>query len=53
MVLTYAPTNVVGDEKAKDDFYLLLFACLKSVPTNNKFILLGDFNVDFGSAWRE
>jgi hypothetical protein len=50
VVLPYAPTNVVGDEKTKDDFYLLLFACFKNALTSDKLILLGDFNVDFNSA---
>jgi hypothetical protein len=52
MVIAYAPTGM-GEDAAKDAFYLMLFACLKEAPTNNKVVVLGDFNADLGSVWQE
>jgi len=43
----------MGEDAAKDAFYLMLFACLKEAPTNNKVVVLGDFNADLGSVWQE
>lgn len=52
MVTAYAPTNM-GEDAAKDAFYLMLFACLKEAPTSDKVVVLGDFNAELGSAWQE
>jgi hypothetical protein len=49
MVTTYAPTNM-GEDAAKDAFYLMLFTCLKEALTNDKVVVLGDFNAEVGSA---
>jgi exonuclease III len=51
MVTAYAPTDA-GEDAAKDAFYLMLFAYLKGPPASDKLIVLGDFNVELGSAWR-
>ncbi|CAM6044969.1 unnamed protein product [Sphagnum compactum] len=48
----YAPTDM-GEDAAKDTFYLMLFACLKEAPTSDKVVVLGDFNAELGSAWQE
>jgi hypothetical protein len=50
MVIAYAPTYM-GEDVAKDAFYLMLFACLKEAPINNKVVVLGDFNAELGNAW--
>ncbi len=52
VVTAYAPTDV-GEDAAKDAFYLMLFACLKGVLASDKLIVLGDFNVELGSAWQK
>jgi hypothetical protein len=52
VVTTYAPTDV-GEDVAKDAFYLMLFACLKGAPASDKLIVMGDFNAELGSAWQE
>jgi hypothetical protein len=52
MVTAYAPMDM-GEEVAKDTFYLMLFACLKEAPTSDKVVVLRDFNVELGSVWRE
>jgi endonuclease/exonuclease/phosphatase family metal-dependent hydrolase len=52
MVTAYAPTDM-GEDAAKDAFYLMMFACLKEAPTSNKVVVLGDFNAELGSAWQE
>jgi hypothetical protein len=49
MVTTYAPMDA-GEDAAKDAFYLMLFACLKGAPIRDKLIVIGDFNVELGSA---
>ncbi len=49
MVTAYAPTNM-GEDAAKDAFYLMLFTCLKEAPTNDKVVVLGDFNAELGSV---
>ncbi len=49
VVTTYAPTNM-GEDAAKDTFYLMLFACLKEAPTSGKVVVLGDFNAELGSV---
>jgi hypothetical protein len=43
----------MGEDAAKDAFYLILFACLKEAPTNDKVVVLRDFNAKFGHAWQE
>ncbi len=43
MVITYAPMDM-GEDVAKDAFYLMLFTYLKEAPINNKVVVLGDFN---------
>jgi hypothetical protein len=50
VVTTYAPTDM-GEDVAKDAFYLMLFACLKEAPTSDKVVVLGDFNAELGNAW--
>jgi hypothetical protein len=52
MVTTYAPTDM-GEDTAKDTFYLMLFACLKEALTSDKVVVLGDFNVELGNTWQE
>jgi hypothetical protein len=52
MVIAYAPTNM-GEDAAKDAFYMMLFAYLKEAPTNDKVVVLGDFNAELGSVWQE
>jgi endonuclease/exonuclease/phosphatase family metal-dependent hydrolase len=52
VVTAYAPTDA-GEDVAKDAFYLMLFACLKGAPANDKLIVLGDFNAELGNAWQE
>lgn len=52
VVTTYAPMDV-GEDVAKDAFYLMLFACLKGAPSSDKLIVLGNFNAKLGSAWQE
>jgi hypothetical protein len=31
----------MGEDAAKDAFYLMLFTCLKEVPTSDKVVILG------------
>ncbi len=52
VVMAYAPTDV-GEDAAKDVFYLMPFACLKEAPASDKLIVLGDFNAELGSVWQE
>jgi hypothetical protein len=41
----------IGEDVAKDAFYLMLFACLKEALTNNKVVVLEDFNAELFSVW--
>ncbi len=43
----------MGEDAAKDAFYLMLFACLKEALTNDKVVILGNFNAELDSAWQE
>jgi hypothetical protein len=43
----------MGEDAAKDAFCLMLFAYLKEAPTNDKVVILGDFNAELGNAWQE
>jgi hypothetical protein len=52
VVITYAPTDM-GEDVAKDAFYLMMFACLKEAPISNKVVVRGDFNAELGSAWQK
>jgi len=52
MVTTYAPMDM-GEDVAKDAFYLMLFACLKEALTSDKVVVLGHFNAELGSVWQE
>ena len=47
-VSTYAPTMTNPDE-VKDKFYEDLNAIITTVPSTDKLIILGDFNVRVGS----
>uniref|UniRef100_A0A5F8H7Z0 Reverse transcriptase domain-containing protein n=1 Tax=Monodelphis domestica TaxID=13616 RepID=A0A5F8H7Z0_MONDO len=47
IISTYAPT-LTSTEETIEQFYSDLSAVLHSVPTNDKLILLGDFNVRVG-----
>ncbi|WP_435336472.1 hypothetical protein, partial [Klebsiella pneumoniae] len=47
LVSAYAPT-LDAEDTAKDSFYEALDATLRSVPANDKLILLGDFNARVG-----
>ena len=48
IVSTYAPTMTNPDE-VKDKFYEDLNAIITTVPSTDKLIILGDFNVRVGS----
>jgi hypothetical protein len=43
----------MGEDAAKDAFYLILFTCLKQAPTSDKVVVLKDFNAELGNAWQE
>ncbi len=47
IISVYAPTLQASDE-VKDTFYEQLSGVMKSVPSNNKILLLGDFNARVG-----
>jgi hypothetical protein len=52
VVIAYAPTYM-GEEAAKNTFYLMLFTYLKEAPTSDKVVVLGDFNAELDNVWQE
>lgn len=49
IISVYAPTLDSSDE-AKDEFYESLDLALRTVPINDKILLIGDFNAHVGSS---
>jgi endonuclease/exonuclease/phosphatase family metal-dependent hydrolase len=52
VVTAYAPIDM-GEDATKDAFHLMLFACLKEAPTNDKVVVMGDFNAKLGNVWQK
>ena len=50
IICAYAPTNCSEDE-TKDSFYEELDSTIKSIPTSEQIILLGDFNARVGGDY--
>ena len=50
IICAYAPTNC-STEETKDSFYEELDRTIKSIPSNEQIILLGDFNARVGNDY--